>query len=96
MSYMVATISAFHDTETVFIAVGITVAVCLAVTLFSFQTKYDFTSWGGFLFIACWVLFLFGILCLFFPNKITIMALSAAGALLFTMVRTVVYSNLRA
>ncbi|KAK0146414.1 Protein lifeguard 2 [Merluccius polli] len=41
--------SFYHDTKSVFLAIGITMIVCLAVTIFCFQTKVDFTSCGGLL-----------------------------------------------
>ncbi|CAF1426994.1 unnamed protein product, partial [Rotaria sordida] len=48
-----STISAYYKIESVLIVVGITVFVCLGVTLFSFQTKSDFTScMGVLLFLA--------------------------------------------
>ena len=44
---MLGTLATFYDTEAVLIAVGITAAVTLALTLFAFQTKIDFTGCGG-------------------------------------------------
>ena len=37
-------ISIYHDAYWVLMAVGITAALCLGLTLFSFQTKIDFTG----------------------------------------------------
>jgi len=85
MSFMVGTICTYHDSTSVLIAVGITVLVCLAVTLFSFYSKFDLTSCGGFLFVASLVLLCFGIGCIIFPNKLAIMAYAACGALLFSI-----------
>ncbi|CAF1145783.1 unnamed protein product [Didymodactylos carnosus] len=69
MSYMMGMISAFYRIDSVLIAVGITAVVCLAVTLFSFQTKYDFTSCVsysmGVLFVVSIALMGFGIVCIF-------------------------------
>ncbi|CAF4200136.1 unnamed protein product, partial [Rotaria sp. Silwood2] len=65
MGYMMGMISAHYEVESVLIAVGITIVVCLGVTLFSFQTKYDFTSCFGILFIMSLALFAFGIVCIF-------------------------------
>ncbi|KAG9340804.1 hypothetical protein JZ751_019995 [Albula glossodonta] len=47
MSYMTGTMSSYYDTKAVFLALGITVIVCIIVTMFCFQTKVDFTSCGG-------------------------------------------------
>lgn len=41
-------------------AVGITAAVCLGLTIFAFQTKWDFTMMGGALVAASIVLLVFG------------------------------------
>ncbi|KAK3788702.1 hypothetical protein RRG08_014956 [Elysia crispata] len=62
-SYLVGTISSFHDTEIVLMAAGITAAVCLAISLFAIQTKIDFTLCSGLLFVLCMVLIFFGFAC---------------------------------
>uniref|UniRef100_A0A131X9Z3 Putative fas apoptotic inhibitory molecule 2-like protein n=1 Tax=Hyalomma excavatum TaxID=257692 RepID=A0A131X9Z3_9ACAR len=83
MSYMVGAISSFHDTDTVLMAAGICAACCLAVSIFSCHTKFDFTSCAGFLFVAVWALFLFGILTIFTYNKIMNTVYATLGAILF-------------
>lgn len=50
-------------------AVGTTFAVTLGLTLFSFQTKYDFTGWAVYLYIAFLILFVIGILGMFMPSR---------------------------
>ncbi|XP_044215747.1 glutamate receptor, ionotropic, N-methyl D-aspartate-associated protein 1b (glutamate binding) [Thunnus albacares] len=84
MSYMVGMIASYHETETVVMAVGITAVVCFTVVIFSLQTKYDFTSCYGVLFVCLIVLIIFGILCIFIRNQILHIVYSALGALLFT------------
>jgi Na+-translocating ferredoxin:NAD+ oxidoreductase RnfA subunit len=66
------TISALYKIESVFIAIGITAFVCLGVTLFTFQTKYDFTRWLGVVIGISWALLGFGIACIFTYSKVTI------------------------
>ncbi|XP_008275410.1 protein lifeguard 3 [Stegastes partitus] len=61
LSYMTGTISSYYDTKAVFLAMGITALVCIAVTIFCFQTKVDFTSCGGLLCIAAVLLMIIGI-----------------------------------
>lgn len=73
----------FHADEVV-MAVGITAAICLGLTLFAFQTKWDFTVMGGVLFVALIVLFLFGILAWIFPGKTMSIVYASLGALLFS------------
>ncbi len=65
-------VSAMHKTESVFIAVGITAFVCLGVTLFSFQTKYDFTSRYGVLCVVLWTFLGFGVVCIFTYSRVII------------------------
>ncbi|XP_053287950.1 glutamate receptor, ionotropic, N-methyl D-aspartate-associated protein 1b (glutamate binding) [Pleuronectes platessa] len=84
MSYMVGMIASFHETESVIMAVGITAVVCFTVVLFSLQTKYDFTSCHGVLFVCLIVLIFFGILCIFIRNRILHIVYAGLGALLFT------------
>ncbi|XP_015930061.1 protein lifeguard 1 [Parasteatoda tepidariorum] len=85
MSYMLGTISSMYDTQVVLLAVGICAGVCLGVSVFSFHTKFDFTSCGGVLCILVWVLFLFGIICIFTYNTIMTTIYAGCGALLFTV-----------
>uniref|UniRef100_A0A8C7XX81 Transmembrane BAX inhibitor motif containing 1b n=1 Tax=Oryzias sinensis TaxID=183150 RepID=A0A8C7XX81_9TELE len=61
LSYMAGTISSYYETKAVFIAMGITVVVCVAVTVFCFQTKVDLTSCSGLLCIAGVLLMIIGI-----------------------------------
>lgn len=46
-SFMMGCMSIIYDPDTVLMAAGITAAVCLALTIFAFQTKWDFTVMGG-------------------------------------------------
>ncbi|EDO49375.1 predicted protein [Nematostella vectensis] len=61
LSYLVGTISSYHDTNIVLIMMGVTTLVCLSVMIFSCQTKYDFTTWGGVLFCAALAIFFLSI-----------------------------------
>ncbi|XP_029967805.1 protein lifeguard 3-like [Salarias fasciatus] len=89
LSYMSGTISSYYDTKAVFLAMGITALVCIAVTVFCFQTKVDFTSCGGFLSIAAVLLMIIGIvttIVLYFQYVPWLHMLYAAiGALVFTL-----------
>ncbi|XP_007893225.1 glutamate receptor, ionotropic, N-methyl D-aspartate-associated protein 1a (glutamate binding) [Callorhinchus milii] len=85
MSYMVGMVASFYNTDSVVMAVGITVAVCFTVVLFSMQTKYDFTSCMGVMLVSVVVLFFFGILCIFIQSKILQIVYASVGALIFTV-----------
>ncbi|KAK7938524.1 hypothetical protein WMY93_001850 [Mugilogobius chulae] len=61
LSYLAGSISSYYETKAVFIAMIITAIVCLAVTIFCFQTKVDFTSCGGLLCISAVLLTIIGI-----------------------------------
>ncbi|XP_072541072.1 protein lifeguard 3 [Salminus brasiliensis] len=62
MSYMTGTIASYFDTKAVFLALGITTIVCVAVTVFCFQTKVDFTSCTGLLCVLGVVVLVTGII----------------------------------
>lgn len=88
LSVWVSSIAIYHDVYWVFMAIGITAALVLGLTLFSFQTKIDFTGIGMYLFGACWILFLFGILAAVFLSQqwpIIHTVYSGLMALLFSM-----------
>ncbi|CAF1133456.1 unnamed protein product [Rotaria sordida] len=85
MGYMLGMISAYYKVESVLIAVGITTFVCLGITLFSFQTKYDFTSCFGVLFVATLALLIFGIVCIFTYSRIMYTIYAGLGALIFSI-----------
>ena len=44
LSLLCSSIALFHDVTWVMMSIGITAALCLGLTLFSFQTKIDFTG----------------------------------------------------
>ncbi|NWV85184.1 LFG2 protein, partial [Dasyornis broadbenti] len=48
--------SHYYNTKSVLLCLGITALVCLSVTIFSFQSKFDFTSYQGVLFVLLMVL----------------------------------------
>uniref|UniRef100_A0A672IZM0 Glutamate receptor, ionotropic, N-methyl D-aspartate-associated protein 1b (glutamate binding) n=1 Tax=Salarias fasciatus TaxID=181472 RepID=A0A672IZM0_SALFA len=83
MSYMVGMIASFHDTDSVIMAVGITAFVSHVIASLP-QTKYDFTSCHGVLFVCLMVLIVFGFLCIFIRNQILHIVYAGLGALLFT------------
>ncbi|KAM7401974.1 hypothetical protein PAMP_017251 [Pampus punctatissimus] len=48
----------FYNTKSVVLCLGITSLVCLSVTIFSFQSKIDITSYQGVVFSLCMVMLL--------------------------------------
>uniref|UniRef100_A0A3B4ACS0 Protein lifeguard 2 n=1 Tax=Periophthalmus magnuspinnatus TaxID=409849 RepID=A0A3B4ACS0_9GOBI len=61
MTLFLHLIISFYNTKSVVLCLGITAAVCLLVTLCSFQTKFDITSYQGVLFVFCMVMFISGL-----------------------------------
>uniref|UniRef100_A0A3B4GP76 Protein lifeguard 2 n=1 Tax=Pundamilia nyererei TaxID=303518 RepID=A0A3B4GP76_9CICH len=89
LSYMTGMLSSFYNTKSVVMCLGITAAVCLLVTVFSFQTKFDVTSYQGVLFVFCMVMFISGlVLALVLPFQYVPWldgVYAVLGAILFTM-----------
>ncbi|XP_073946821.1 glutamate NMDA receptor-associated protein 1 lifeguard isoform X5 [Choristoneura fumiferana] len=84
-SFLLGAISSTRAPEAVMMAVGVTAAVCLALTIFALQTKWDFTMMGGFLVCASVVLLLLGIVSIFVRNNTLQLVYACIGALLFSM-----------
>lgn len=84
-SFLVGVISSVYKIDTVIIAIGITAAVVVALTLFAFQTKYDFTGFGVYLFVFALILMIFGIVSIFVRSKIMDIVYASLGAGLFSM-----------
>lgn len=66
------------------LAVGVTAVIVIALTVFAFQTKWDFTMIGGVLFVALWLMILFSIILMFWHNHVVDMIFCSMGALLFS------------
>jgi FtsH-binding integral membrane protein len=80
MGCLIATYSA----NEVLMAVGITVVLVLALTIFALQTKIDFTAMGGVLLVALVCLLMFGLMVWIFPgNKILNIVYASIGAFIF-------------
>ncbi|KAI4546551.1 hypothetical protein MG293_003106 [Ovis ammon polii] len=62
MAYLTGMLSSYYNTTSVLLCLSITALVCLSVTVFSFQTKFDFTSCQGVLFVLLMTLFFSGLI----------------------------------
>ncbi|XP_019966900.1 protein lifeguard 3 [Paralichthys olivaceus] len=89
LSYLTGTISSSYDTKAVFLALGITAVVCIAVTVFCFQTKVDFTKCQGLFCVLGIVVFVTGIITTIVLSFKYIpwlhMLYAALGAIAFTL-----------
>ncbi|KAK4471825.1 hypothetical protein MN116_005218 [Schistosoma mekongi] len=87
-SYMLATISSFHDTRSVLIAVIITACLCISISIFAMQTRIDITKCTSLIFVLSIVVMLTGIACMIMfavsgGNRILQVVYGGLGALLF-------------
>uniref|UniRef100_A0A673XSH1 Transmembrane BAX inhibitor motif containing 1a n=1 Tax=Salmo trutta TaxID=8032 RepID=A0A673XSH1_SALTR len=89
MSYMTGTISSYYDTKAVFLALGITVIVCIITTVFCFQTKVDLTSCTGLFCVLGIVVMVAGIITAIVLSFKYIpwlhMVYAAIGAIVYTL-----------
>lgn len=69
----------------VLLAVFVTAVVCVALTIFALQTKYDFTVMGGTLFVALLLFLIVSLIGAFFPGDIFRLIMAWAGAVLFSI-----------
>lgn len=83
--FTLAVVSSRYNSDSVLMAVGLTAAVCLGLTLFAFQTKWDFTVMGGILFVAFIILFILGIVAIFARSHILNMVYASVGVILFSI-----------
>lgn len=83
--FLLATAASTYNSEEVLLAVGITAAICFALTLFAFQTKIDFTGMGSILYVALVVLLLFGLISMIWSGPTIRLVYASLGALLFSI-----------
>ncbi|KAL5009899.1 hypothetical protein ScPMuIL_012204 [Solemya velum] len=83
-AFLLGTVASHYDQDAVLIAVGITAVVAFSLTIFAFQTKWDFTMFGGLLFVLVIVLLVFGLLCAIIQSRFMILMYAAIGALIFS------------
>merc|ERR1711907_785402 len=83
-SFFVGVISMRYDTQIVIMALCTTALVVAGLTAYAFQTKYDFTTFGGILFCSLFCLFGFGFMTMFIQNHVMEIMYSSVGALIFS------------
>ncbi|XP_041349886.1 protein lifeguard 4-like [Gigantopelta aegis] len=84
-AYSVGVVVTFYNVSAVIEAFVLTLGVTLALTVYTLQSKRDFSSWGAGLFSLLWILILAGMLQLFFPSVLMDKAIAIGGAALFSM-----------
>lgn len=84
-SVFVGCICARYPPNIVLLAVALTAAVVVGLTIYAFTTDSDFTMCGGVLLVAGLVLLVATIISFFVHNKILHIIISACGAILFSI-----------
>ncbi|XP_078394620.1 protein lifeguard 1 isoform X1 [Cetorhinus maximus] len=82
---LLGAISVFYGADAVMWAVGATAFVSVGLTLFSLQTKWDFTLGSGILFVILLVLIAFGILCAIIQSLWLHIVYASLGTLIFSI-----------
>jgi FtsH-binding integral membrane protein len=84
-AYMTSSITMAAKPEVVLIAAILTATVVVALTVYAFTTKTDFTMLGGLLFVAALLLLAAGILQIFIKNRILETVISCLSCLVFSV-----------
>lgn len=71
--------------EIVRLAVFLTAGIVIGLTLFAFQTKWDFTALNGIMFVVLLCFSLSGLVLMFFRTPIINLVYSSIGALIFSI-----------
>ncbi|KAL2097171.1 hypothetical protein ACEWY4_006378 [Coilia grayii] len=85
LSYLVGTVASRYSTPAVVIAMGSTLAISLAVIVFSAQTKVDFTICNGILVALSVNVLMLGFFSIFFYSTMLHVLYGFLGALLFSL-----------
>ncbi|RLV91055.1 Bax inhibitor 1 [Spathaspora sp. JA1] len=72
-SYGIGVACAFVESEVLIQALLLTLVIFIGLTIFAFQTKYDFTSWQGAVGMILWGLIAWGFIMMFFPGQSSMM-----------------------
>ncbi|BFZ62959.1 hypothetical protein YB2330_004071 [Saitoella coloradoensis] len=84
-AYAVGNIVTYYDTIIVLEATIITAGLFLGLTLFTMQSKWDFSGMGPYLFTGLWMLIISGFVGMFFPhNGVFEIVYAVVGALIFS------------
>ena len=73
-----------YTTASVLMVTGLTASVTLVLCIYAATTKRDFTTMGGALYTFLWLLIAFGILQIWFHDRILQLLVASGGALLFS------------
>lgn len=83
-AYAIGVIVTLYEVSSVLEAFVLTLAVTAGLTVFTFQTKRDFTVHYGCLFSFLWILILAGFIQMIFPGELMDRGIAIGGAILFS------------
>jgi len=84
-SVLVGTAVTFYDVQVVVEAFALTCAVTVALTVYTLQSKRDYSSWGAGLFAILYVLILAMLMQIVFQSAMMDRLISVAGAAIFCL-----------
>jgi len=83
-AYSVGAVASMYPREVVLQASVLTLAIFIALSLFTLQSKYDFSHWGAGLGIGLWTIIGAGLIHLFIPfSRVTDLVIAIFSALVF-------------
>lgn len=82
---MLGSVAAYFDAEAVLWAIGATALVSFALSLFAFQSKWDFTMLNGSLWAFAWTLLSFALLCAILRSQYVYIVYACLGTLVFSL-----------
>merc|ERR1719392_30325 len=84
--FMLGAVTSTYRADEVLMAVGVCAAITLALTVFAFQTKIDFTAMGGVLIAVLMCFIIFGFIALCFPASRTVnLVYASIGCIIFSL-----------
>ena len=84
MSYLLSFTTINYDTDTVLLAMGTTLAITTALSLYAIQTRYDFTEMGAYLTVFLVGLIVATTINIFVQNTIFTKIIATIGILIFS------------
>lgn len=82
-AYTIGTVVTFYDQAIVIQAFFLTMATVVSLTVYTFQSKRDYSTSSALLFSCLWILILGGIMQMFIQSPVMELCLAIFGALLF-------------
>ncbi|XP_036395561.1 protein lifeguard 1 isoform X2 [Megalops cyprinoides] len=82
---MLGSVTVFYEADAVLWAVGATALVSFALSVFAMQSKWDFTTCSGVMWVIGWTLVSFGLLCAILRTQYLYIVYASLGTLVFSI-----------